>query len=312
MMRYITSMRFPLVLVLAASLTAQVRFKPEVMAVTVDGKPFTMFHYGSDSGKPYLAPIFSASGKNITRRFPMEDVAGESKDHLHHRGLWFSCDEVNGVMFWTNELSYTRKDMGRISVRESKWKDGPAGTLNAIMDWKAPDGHVMMVENRDMTFSGDAKIRTLDFRMTLTAQEDITFGDTHEGFFAMRLADKFKEVQGGKSVDAEGLVNMQQIWGKKSPWVDYTTELDGERLGVAIFDHPSNPRHPTHWHARDYGLVAADPFGAQKAFDTDEHETPFQLPKGKSVTLRFRVIVHPGDAQSGHVAEMYKEYEKRR
>lgn len=216
-------------------------------------------------------------------------------------------------MFWTNELSYTRKDMGRISVRDSKWKDGEkAGVLNAIMDWKAPDGHVMMVENRDMTFSGDAKIRTLDFRITLTAQEDITFGDTHEGFFAMRLADKFKEVQGGKSVDAEGLVNMQNIWGKKSPWVDYTTELDGERLGVAIFDHPENPRHPTHWHARDYGLVAADPFGAQKAFDTEEKETPYKLPKGKSVTLRFRVIVHPGDAQSGHVAEMYKEYEKSR
>jgi hypothetical protein len=298
-------------LAITASMYAQVRFNPDAGAVTIDGKPFTTFHSGTDAGKPYLAPILSPSGKYITRRFPMEDIPGESKDHLHHRGLWFSCDEVNNVMFWTNELSYDRKDMGRISVRESKWMDGnKSGTLNAVMEWKGPDGHVMMVENRDMTFSGGATTRTLDFKITLTAREDITFGDTHESFFAMRLADKFKEVQGGKSVDAEGLVNMQQIWGKRSPWVDYTTDLDGERLGVAIFDHPGNPRHPAHWHARDYGLVAASPFGAQKAFDTDENESPYKLPKDRSVTLRFRVIIHPGDAVSGHVAEMYKEYAK--
>jgi hypothetical protein len=298
-------------LVAAASLSSQVRVKPDVLAVTIDGKPFTMFHYGSDAGKPYLAPIWSASGKIITRRFPMEEIEGESRDHLHHRGLWFSCDEVNGISFWTNELSYTRKDMGRIVVRDAKWKDGEhSGAITAAMDWRAPDGRVMIVEDREMTFSAEPQMRILDFHITLTAQEDITFGDTHEGFFAMRLADKFKEVQGGKSVDAEGLVNMQNIWGKRSSWVDYTTVIDGERLGVAIFDHPENPRHPTHWHARDYGLVAADPFGAQKAFDTEEHETPFKLPKGQKVVFRFRVIVHPGDAETGKVADLYSQYAK--
>jgi len=297
----------------AASLLAQVQFKPDVVAVNANGKPFTMFHYGSDAGKPYLAPIWSASGKIITRRFPMEEVEGESRDHLHHRGLWFACDEVNGVSFWTNELSYTRKDMGRIVVRDAKWKDGErAGTLTAAMEWRGPDGRVMILENRDMTFQEEAKSRIIDFHITLTAQEDITFGDTHEGFFAMRLADKFKELQGGKSVDAEGLVNMENIWGKRSNWVDYTAVIDGERLGVAIFDHPENPRHPAHWHARDYGLVAASPFGAQKAFDTDEKETPFKLAKGQKIVFRFRVIIHPGDAQSENVADLYNQYAKTR
>jgi len=111
-------------------------------------------------------------------------------------------------------------------------------------------------------------------------------------------------------VDAEGLVNMQNIWGKRSNWVDYTAVIDGERLGVAIFDHPENPRHPTHWHARDYGLVAADPFGAQKAFDTEEKETPFKLPKGQKAVFRFRVIIHPGDAETGKVADLYSQYSK--
>jgi hypothetical protein len=304
-------MRNPLIicLVAAASLSAQVRFKPDVIAVDVDGKPFTMFHYGSDAGKPYLAPIWSASGKIITRRFPMEDVAGESRDHLHHRGLWFSCDEVNGVSFWTNELSYTRKDMGRIVVRDAKWKDGEhLGTLTATMEWRGPDARVMIIENRDMTFSSESNMRILDFHITLTAQEEITFGDTHEGFFAMRLADNFKEIKGGTSVDADGRVNMENIWGKRSNWVDYTGVLDGEKLGVAIFDHPENPRHPTHWHARDYGLVAANPFGAQKAFDTDEKEIPFKVSKGQKVVFRYRVIVHPGDARAENIADLYRQY----
>jgi hypothetical protein len=308
-------MRNPLIicLVAAASLSAQVRFKPDVIAVDVDGKPFTMFQYGSDAGKPYLAPIWSASGKIITRRFPMEDVAGESRDHLHHRGLWFSCDEVNGVSFWTNELSYTRKDMGRIVVRDAKWKDGERlGTLTATMEWRGPDARVMIIENRDMTFSSESNMRILDFHISLTAQEEITFGDTHEGFFAMRLADNFKEIKGGTSVDADGRVNMENIWGKRSNWVDYTGVLDGEKLGVAIFDHPENPRHPTHWHARDYGLVAANPFGAQKAFDTDEKETPFKVSKGQKVVFRYRVIVHPGDARPGDIADLYGQYAKTR
>lgn len=297
----------------AATLCAQVQFKPDVMAVNVDGKPFTMFHYGSDAGKPYLAPIRSASGKIITRQFPMVDVPGESRDHLHHRGLWFSSDEVNGISFWTNELSYTRPNMGRIVVRDAHWKDGQhSGTLTATMDWRGPDGKVVLVEDRDMVFYSDPTLRIIDFHITLTAQEDVTFGDTHEGFFAIRLADNFTEKKGGKMVDADGRTGMINVWGKRSNWVDYTGVIDGERLGVAIFDHPENPRHPTHWHARDYGLFAANPFGAQKAFDTDEHESPFKLPKGQKVVFRYRLVIHPGDAESAHIADLYKQYAAKR
>ena len=304
---------FVLAFASAICLSAQVRFAPDVVAIDIDGKPFTMFHYGSDAGKPYLAPLRSASGKIVTRRFPMENVDGESRDHLHHRGLWFSSDEVNGVSFWTNELSYTRTDMGRIIVRNAKWKDGDhSGTLSSTMDWRGPKGNVLLVEDRDMVFYSDPKLRIIDFHITLTAQQDVTFGDTHEGFFAMRLADNFTEKKGGKMVDAEGQTGMVNVWGKRSNWVDYTGDVEGERLGVAVFDHPANPRHPTHWHARDYGLFAAQPFGAQKAFDTDENESPFKLPKGQKVVFQYRVVIHPGDAESGHVAELYKEYAGRR
>src|SRR6476469_7995100 len=123
----------------AACLSAQVRFSPEDITVNVDGKPFTTFHYGADANKPYLAPLRSASGKIVTRKFPMENIQGESHDHLHHRGLWFSYDDVNGVKFWENDPSYKKGRIGRIVVRNASWKEGTrSGTLTATMDWKDP------------------------------------------------------------------------------------------------------------------------------------------------------------------------------
>ena len=306
-------MRFPIFsisLVLSVCATAQVRIATEDVAVTVDGKPFTTFHYGSNAAKPYLSPLRSASGKIVTRHFPMEEVAGESHDHLHHRGLWFSYDDVNGVKFWENDPSYTKGHMGRIVVKETKWKEGAASsTLNAVMEWRDPAANkVLLVENRDMVFYTDPKNRIIDFNLTLTAAtEDVTFGDTKEGAFAIRLADNFTEKKGGKMVDADGRMKMANIWGKRSNWVDYSADVDGEQLGVAIFDHPQNPQHPTYWHARDYGLFALNPFG-QKAFDPKQEERATKLPKGQKMTYKWRVVIHPGDAETGHVADLYKEY----
>ena len=291
---------------LSASLSAQVRIATEDIAVTVDGKPFTTFHYGSDAAKPYLSPLRSASGKIVTRHFPMEEVAGESHDHLHHRGLWFSYDDVNGVKFWENDPSYTKPNMGRIVVRETKWKESAgSSTLTAVMEWRRADGKVLLVENRDMVFYSDPRNRVIDFNIGLTAAtEDVTLGDTKEGAFAIRLADSFTEKKGMKMVDADGRTKMANIWGKRSNWVDYTADVDGEQIGVAILDHPSNPRHPTYWHARDYGLFALNPFG-QKAFDPKQEESSMKVAKGQKLAYKWRVVIHPGDAV---VADLYKDY----
>ena len=221
-------MRISSCLCLAACvcLSAQVRYSADQHAVTIDGKPFTTFNYGADANKPFLAPVRSASGKIVTRGFPMENLPGESRDHLHHRGLWFSYDDVNGVKFWENDPSYTKGTIGRIVVRNAEWKDG---TLAATMDWRDPGGKTLLVETRKMAFSGDAKLRAIDFQITLTAAVDVTFGDTKEGAFAIRLNDAFTEKKGAKIVDADGRAGMVQVWGKRSNWVDYTAELEGER-----------------------------------------------------------------------------------
>ncbi len=298
-------MRFPFILLCGLTLAAQVRFSRDSIDVAIGGQPFTTFHYGNESGKPYLAPLRSASGKIVTRHYPMEQIPGESRDHLHHTGLWFSYDDVNGVKFWENHPSYTKPRIGRIVVRNAEWK---GDVLTAAMEWRDPDGKVLLVEDRNMTFAGDPKLRIVDFQIALTAAAgDVTLGDTKEGAFAIRLAEPFTERRGGRIVDADGRVGMAKVWGKRSNWVDYTAEIDGERLGVAMFDHPSNPRHPTYWHARDYGLFALDPFG-QNAFDPNQEESHWKVSKGQKIAFRWRVVIHPGDAESGHVADLYREY----
>ena len=309
----VRAMRSLSILLLAAStLPAQVHFSPGEVAININGAPFTIFHYGTDANKPFLSPLRSASGKIITRGFPMENVAGESKDHLHHRGLWFSYDDVNGVKFWENDPSYTKPNVGKIVVRNTEWKDGDkSGMLKATMEWLDPQGQPLLVENRDMVFYSDPKLRIIDFVVNLTAAVNITFGDTKEGAFAIRLADNFTEKRGAKITDADGRTGMINVWGKRSNWVDYNAEVDGEKLGVAILDHPSNPHHPTYWHARDYGLFALNPFG-QKAFDPRVDENQMKLAQGQKLSFRWRVIIHPGDQGSAPVVGMYKDYSAKR
>jgi hypothetical protein len=238
----------------------------------------------------------------------MEEAAGDSRDHLHHTGLWFSYDDVNGVKFWENDPSYNHPNMGRIVVRDAGFKEGDrSGTLKAVLEWRDPKDKVLLVDSRNMVFYSDPKLRIIDLEITLTAAEDVTFGDTKEGAFAIRLAETLTEKKGGRIVDADGRATMAQVWGKRSNWVDCSGEVEGEKLGIAIFDHPQNPRHPTYWHARDYGLFALNPFGAH-AFDPAQPESHWQLPKGKQMVFRWRVVIHPGDEESGHVADLYKEF----
>ena len=251
-------------------LAAQVKFtqSPGKVDVTIDGKPFTTFYAGGEAPKPYLAPLRSAEGLVVTRRFPMEKIEGETRDHPHHRGLWFTHGDVNKIDFWMNEpdLKATQKTkQGTIKLDKlDKLKGGAKqGTIQATFTWSAPDGAALLKEARTMTFHAGGPNRVIDFDVTFTALADkVTFGDTKEGFFAIRLRDELKEQGGtGKMTNAEGKTGEKLVWGKASPWVDYSGTLEGTRLGVAIFDHPSNIVYPTYWHVRAYGLFAVNPFG---------------------------------------------------
>jgi hypothetical protein len=303
----------PIVLTLPLAAQVNVTRGADTVKIEIDGKPFSEFFYQDPAApKPYLHPLRSASGKIVTRHFPMEKVPGENTDHPHHRGLWFTHGDVNGVDFWMNETadkSKTRR--GKIILEKiNGLKSGKtSGSVSATFTWQEPEGKRLMREERVMTFYSDPKLRIVDFDIKLTAINETKFGDTKEGAFAIRLATALTEQRGGgKMVNAEGKVGEKLVWGKPSPWVDYCGQLDGEALGVAIFDHPSNPRYPTHWHARAYGLFATNIFGLHDFYSDKTKDGSLTLKPGDTARFRFRVVIHPGDTESAGIAGMYKEW----
>ena len=216
-----------------ASAQVKVTRAADRITVEINGKPDTAFFTGSDVPKPYLHPLRSASGKIVSRRYPMENIEGETRDHPHHRGVWFSHGDVNGFDFWGNEPGRPPK-AGKIVLQK---------VVGAIFDWVSPDGKRLLEENRKMVFYSDPSLRTIDFDITLKALDKVVFGDTKEGTFAIRLAAGLEEPEKGqpalpkrtgKMVSAEGAVGEPNVWGKRSNWVDHYGEVEGETLGIAI------------------------------------------------------------------------------
>jgi len=301
----------------ALPLLAQVKITPGSNRISIDvnGKPFTDFYYaGPDITKPFLHPLRAASGTYVTRMWPMEDVpeeAGTTKDHKHQRGVWFAHESVNGLDFWNNEASYTTPNRGRIVFRKlGEIVSGKReGRVSVGFDWVGPKGELLLREDRTMTFYGDATLRIIDFDIALTAVPEVTFGDKKDGLFGIRMRPALQEDTGtGRITNGEGASGEKAVWGKPSEWCDYSGSVGSENLGVAILDHPDNPRHPPRWHARAYGLFAENPYGLA-AFTNDlSRNGALRLPAGQSLRFRYRVIVHPGDVKSAEIGALWQGY----
>jgi hypothetical protein len=187
-----------------------------------------------------------------------------------------------------------------------------SGTIEADFQWLDPNGKALLSEHRAMTFYDDDVNRTVDFDITLRAlQEPVKFGDTKEGTFAIRIADDLTEKRkGGLMTSSTGATGMKQIWGKRFPWVDYAGTLKGQPVGITIFDHPTNPKHPTYWHARDYGLFAANIFGEHDFYADKTRDGSVTLEPGKSMRFRYRVLVHPSGTDRAKLDQEFDRYKK--
>ena len=316
-------MKFAAVLLLSSFvLGAQVKITPgpEKLGIEINGKPFTDFYVAGDVSKPALWPIRAASGTYVTRAWPLakaEDEAAIAKpDHPHQRGLWFGHASVNHLDFWNiaplDQKPYNQPDRGKIVLHKmGEVKSGKdKGSIAATFDWQDHDGKTLLTESRVMTFYADKDLRTIDFDITLTAATQVTFGDEKDGLFGIRIRPVLQEDKGtGHMVNAEGAMGEKAVWGKPSNWCDYSGEIAGEKVGIAILDHPGNPGHPVRWHTRGYGLFAANPF-AHHAMDKTLPETPTVVEPGKSLRFRYRVIIHPGDAKTADIAKEWAKYTK--
>jgi len=297
----------------ALTVAAQVRFTrpaPDRIAVEIDGKPYTTFFLAPGGNKPYLYPLSTASGIVVTRHFPMEPFPGETTDHPHHRGLFFSHGDVNGFNFWATEPGANDPKAGRMALDKILETRGGAGsgTLRVVFLGQDPRGNPIMRETRTITFSSAAALRIIDYEIQIDALQKLVFGDTKEGTFGIRLATSMTEDKGGRMVNAEGKETEKNVWGKRSDWVDYSGPVDGQTVGVAIFDNPTNPRHPTYWHARAYGLFAANPFGVRDFTGDKSQDGSMTVEKGKSTRFRYRVVVHTGDPVTAGIPALYRQY----
>ena len=291
--------------------------------VTIDGQPFTSYIWPATLKKPVLYPIRSATGALVTRGFPLDPRKGERVDHPHHVGLWLNHGDVNGLDFWNNTDSIKPDQAPKYgTIFHRKVVDAKSGAgqgeLTVETAWMTPDNKQLLKETTRFVFRGAAGTRSIERITTLTAlDQPVVFKDSKEGFLGMRMtraleqpAEKpevFTDASGkatpvpvldntgvtGKYVSSEGKQG-DAVWSTRAKWTLLGGEIDGKPVTVAILDHPSNVGYPTHWHARGYGLFAANPLG-DKQFN-EPKEFNYTLPAGRSVTFKYRVLVIDGKA----------------
>jgi hypothetical protein len=225
-------------------------------------------------------------------------------DHLHHKGLWFSVDEVNGIKFWKEDGKIVTK-----SVEVESSHSDPA-VMKIVNHWMDDAGGLVLKESTTVKIYAN---RLLSYEAELEpGDKPVDFEDTKEGFFAIRLPNSMREIVGGGPViNAEGVVGSAASWGKPSPWIDYAGPVGKAQLGVAIMDDPHNFR-PSRYHVRDYGLFAISPFGEGAYTNGAQPAAPVKLEPGKKLSLHYGLYVHRGDSTEGHVAETYQEFLKSR
>ena len=238
----------------------------------------------------------------------METGTKETRDHPHQRSLWFTHGNVNGIDFWAE--TPTGKTGSIVHRRFVKIASGEQAEIFTEDDWLSPAGKKVCEDQRHFTFGiwGDA--RWIDFDIAIRASEGpITFGDTKEGSFGLRVAEwlSVDAKRGGQIVNSAGQTN-ENAWGKPADWVDYHGPVDGVTAGIAVFNHPSSFRYPTGWHVRTYGLFAANPFAERAFAGVESKAVSYTLPQGKETFLRYRILLHRGDDKGGKFAEAFANY----
>lgn len=288
----------------AQSKPIELEQKEDRVTVKIDGSIFTEYIFKGYE-KPILYPVIGPHGIRMTRDYPMVlGTPNEAEDHPHHKSIWFGHMKVNDESFW-----HSGDTAGTTVQEELKLEGSTIKTTNRLI---SRDGKLIATDAREISFSADEHGRYIDYTVTYHATEsDILFGDNKDGQMGIRMHPVLRTkgpVAAGQAINSEG-IREDNIWGKRAKWIDYWADIDGHTVGIAMFDHPSNLRFPTWWHARDYGLLSANPFGIHHF---EEKEDPklgdYTLPKGESLTFKHRFVFHSGDAKSADIEAIYTKW----
>ncbi|WP_156305613.1 DUF6807 domain-containing protein [Sphingobacterium endophyticum] len=303
--------------------------------ILFNGEPFTSYIYPDDLMKPVLYPLRTKKGTLITRGWPLDPRPGERVDHPHHVGLWLNYGNINGLDFWNNSTAIPaekKKNYGTIKhVSVNKMESNKdRAMLQVTKNWQAPEGNTILKENTQYLFTEKGPLREIEINTKLTAMEqEVSFEDNKEGLIGIRLArelehpsDKpeiFTDAGGnptqvaemnnervtGKYRSSEGIEG-DNVWGTRGKWVNLMGRIENEPISLVILDNPKNVGYPTYWHARGYGLFAANPLG-QKEFSKGRETLNFKLKAGQSVEFKYRILISSGETLSDQ--QINKEFE---
>lgn len=301
--------------------------KDDRLRIELNGEHFTDYIIkGEERYFPLFYPVLGPGQVPMTRKYPLEIVEGEDTDHPHHQSLWFAHSKVNGHSFWAIREYRDRKPGKQVHRGFKEIVSGKEkGHFTSETDYVAADGTLIMSDTRTVRFYApeDAMApRLLDITITFRASNgEVTFGDDKDAGMAIRLASDLQVERRSKEknklapaaghiLNSEGVKDVD-TWGKRARWVDAYGEVGGEPVGVAILDHPENPRHPTYWHSRTYGLITANIFGKhyfEKLDDPSPKAGELILPDGETVTFRWRFAFHRGDPAQADVEALFKAF----
>jgi hypothetical protein len=284
----------------------------------------TTYHIEPDVAKPYFWPLNAGGGVPLTRAWPMDASSSETKDHVHQKSAWFCHGDVipegielkdkvkgvKGVDFWSEAPGHGV--IACVDVGKPNAAKGHAW-VTTRNEWRTTDKTKILDETRTIHLYDldGARLLVLDIDLSASACP-ITFGDTKEGAFGVRIRDALTEKDGkGLLENAEGKKTEKECWGRQSKWCDYSGKIDGKPFGLTLLDDLTNP-YPACWHSRGYGLSAANPFGrAGSGFPAMQDKTDLvKLAKGDHLKLRYGLLLHTGDAKDGKVQECFERFVK--
>ncbi len=306
--------------------SAQVKVTPNEAGrrvdVTIDGKAFTSYVWPTSLMKPVLDPLIAEDGIQVTRGYPLAPLPNERVDHPHHAGMWFNYGNANGFDFWNNSTAIkpeekhkygTIRQVGIVSAKSGK----DSGELVVDSIWQTGEGKDILKQRTRYVFAKRKGARVIDQFVTLEALDHVVFNDDKEGLLGMRVASWLEspEEKGGMFMDANGKptqvaavpnstatgvyetsegVKGTKVWSTRGRWCLLRGHNpEGKAVTLAIIDEPKNPGYPTYWHARGYGLFAANPLGAN-IFDPKAPKFSYTLEKGKTTQFKYRVVLYSG------------------
>lgn len=279
--------------------------EPGVWVFKRQGKMVTQLLAQSGS-KPVLWPVVGPDGIPLTRAYPIATTQpGEKEDHIHHRSLWFTHGEVNGIDFWAEGEGRGRIEQTAAEILST----GERAAMKTENVWRGPDGQPILSDTRTITVHDDHGMTAIDIDLVLYASHGpVVFGDTKEGSFGVRVAGTMSvdSKLGGSIINSRGEVD-DAAWGKQAEWVDYYGPVADKTLGIAILNHPSSFAFPTRWHVRTYGLFAANPFGVHHFIGGDATEG-VKLAPDEKLSLRYRLLLHSGTTEAAKIGEAWERY----